>query len=55
MCIYFILFLKQKERGGGEEISKELLAWLLGFWEPRVPDRSLQKKWEGEFLSSSAK
>lgn len=26
MCIYFILFLKQKEWGRGEEISKELLA-----------------------------
>lgn len=49
MCIFCVLFLKQKKQGRREEISKELLTWFLGFWEPRAPERLLQKKWGGNF------
>lgn len=50
MSILFCLWNK-RTGAGGEEIIKELLAWLLGFWEPRFPDTCLQNKWGREFLS----
>lgn len=53
MCIYFILFLKQKERGRGGRNNQRIIG--LTYWVLRTQSSWQISKWEGEFLISSVK